>query len=127
MRQSAAGIEAAHFTSGHPAYRKHLETERLLVLDIALLLMEDSGRTADWHRQRSPGRGLGHWLHKFFLTLRLRSHGKSASEALMEAAKSVVRQAEVHQEYMAVEARKNSGSSNPNSTTTGGSGRYRTR
>lgn len=124
MRESAAKMEAAHFTASHAAYRQHLETERLLLLDVGLLLTQDSGHAADWHRRRSSGRGFMHWLQTFFLTLRLRSHGKAASEAMLEAAKSVVRQAEVHHEYMAVEAARNSVSGA--AVVIGDSSRYRT-
>lgn len=126
MRDCAATVESSHFTGSHAAYRQYLESSRLLLLDVALLLMEDSARTADWHRDRSSGRGLGVWLQTFFLSLRMRSHGRLASEAVLEAAKDIVKMATVHQEYMHLEARANASSTSPASTTIGGPARYRT-
>lgn len=121
MRESAAKFETAHFTAGHPAYRAHLETLRVLLCDMSLLIAEDSARSSRWLRGRKPATGAVGWSTRFFLSLRLRSHGKNTSDAVLEAAKDAVRMALVHQEYMALETSKGS-----DSTTVGGRGRYRT-
>lgn len=122
MTQAATSVATSHFTGGHAPYRQYLEYQRLLMMDIALLLQEDAGRAADWHRGRSTGRGFMHWLKKFFLTMTMRGHGKNASEALQEAAKSIVQMSMVHGELMALEAARNSSTS----ATTGQTNRYRT-
>ncbi|MFC4006677.1 hypothetical protein ACFOY2_05560 [Nonomuraea purpurea] len=121
ISQAASEVSTSHFTRSHASYREYLEYQRMLMMDIALLLQEDAGRAADWHRERSAGHGLGHWLHKFFLSLSVRGHGKNAAEALTEAAKSVVQMSLVHGEYVAAEVAPKSTAS----ATVGQSGRYR--
>ncbi|MEV7014154.1 hypothetical protein [Streptosporangium sp. NPDC051022] len=103
MQQVAAEIEVAHFTTGHPAYRAHLEHWRTLLCEMALTLAEDSAQTSRWLRVRKPRVGAANWFDRFFLSVRLRGHGKNAADAVLEAAKDLVRMAAVHQEYIVLE------------------------
>ncbi|MEV8639081.1 hypothetical protein AB0395_46235 [Streptosporangium sp. NPDC051023] len=121
MQQVAAELEAAHFTTGHPAYRAHLEHWRTLLCEMALTLAEDSAQTSRWLRVRRPRVGAASWADRFFLSIRLRGHGKNAADAVLEAAKDLIRMAAVHQEYTLLEASKAT-DGKPASR----SGRYRT-
>lgn len=124
MTANATRIAEAHFTAKHSAYRDYLERQRVLMVDVAILLEEDAARAASWHRGRTTGHGVGHWIHKFFLGLMVRGHGKNAAEAVTEAAKSIIQMSLVHGEYMLAERAK--GPVVSDSATAGRPGRYRT-
>lgn len=99
----AADIETARITGSHSAYRAHLERQRLLAMDIALMIAEDASESSAWLRDRRPAKGRVKWLSRLWLSLRLGSHGRVASDAVLEAAKAAVRAYAVHQEYIDLE------------------------
>jgi len=106
LRGRAAKWETAEFTRGHLSYRQHLENLRTLLGDLAFVVDRDTEQAARWvreHGKKSRSCPRLPWLTGFLASLRYRDKGLLAAEAVLEAAKDVVRMAGVHDEYLLME------------------------
>lgn len=121
LTRAASTFEQADLGRSHAEYRTYLEAVRTVMCDLSMLLSEDASEAGSWLRGRDPKEGRVGWWDRWFLSFRLAGHGKRAAEAVLEAAKTSVRMAMVHQEYIAQEA-------DParNGSSGGREGRYRT-
>ncbi|MFF3665512.1 hypothetical protein [Microtetraspora malaysiensis] len=122
LGKAAGQIERGHFSTSHPVYRAHLERRRAMACDIALMLHDDAARVSMWLQTRQQAQRMS-WLSRIYLALRVASHGRNAADAVLEAAKSAIRMAAVHEEYVAIETTTSTDSSRSGSAR---SGRYRT-
>lgn len=107
----ASSWENAHFTTGHRAYRAHLENLRSLLMNVEFVISRDSDETARWlrgHSKKHKGETARvcprlSWLTAFMNSVRYRFKGKLVAELVLEAAKDAVQMAAVHAEYLLME------------------------
>ncbi|WP_436764383.1 hypothetical protein [Streptosporangium sp. V21-05] len=126
--EAAAAFVDSDVTRSHQAYRDYQETVRAMLCAISLTMSEDSRQAAAWlrHRTAPDGRRVG-WLQRIFLAGRLRGHGNNAAEAMLEAAKAIVRMSAVHQEYLLAEQQANKKTASGTGTNSQRQGRYDTK
>lgn len=112
LRVRAATWENVHFTSGHRAYRAHLENLRALLTNIEYVIARDSDEAARWLRQHGKKAKKADtaracpklpWLKAYLDGVRYRFKGKLVAELVQEAAKDAVLMAVVHGEYLLME------------------------
>ncbi|WP_433520037.1 hypothetical protein ACQP2T_63595 (plasmid) [Nonomuraea sp. CA-143628] len=111
MRVRASTWENADFTTGHRAYRQHLENVRVLLMHVEYVVSRDTDEAARWLRQHGKkSKGAESracprmpWLEAFFQSVRYRFKGKLVAELVQEAAKDAVLMASVHAEYLLME------------------------
>lgn len=108
VRQATA-FQDAELTGSHQAFRNYTEAGRAMLADIARTVHEDANELARWMRRRDGKDGRAHvpWLQRTWLSYRIRANGHNSAEALLEAAKAIVRISAVHQEFMLTERRTN--------------------
>ncbi|WP_157254823.1 hypothetical protein [Nonomuraea typhae] len=107
--KQANTFQEAELTGSHQAFRDYTEAGRAMLADVARTIFEDANEMARWMRRRDgkDGRAYVPWLKRMYLSYRLRANGHNSAEAVLEAAKAVVRMAAVHQEFMVGERRVN--------------------
>ncbi|MEU7831427.1 hypothetical protein [Nonomuraea sp. NPDC049129] len=111
MRVRASAWENADFTTGHRAYRQHLENVRVLLMHVEYVVSRDTDEAARWLRQHGKkSKGSERrvcprmpWLEAFFQGVRYRFKGKLVAELVQEAAKDAVLMGVVHAEYLLME------------------------